>query len=120
MFIIFFPRRYLIDSGITEKNRYNQIANFTYLDTTVNKLICDDAPTSKKAVLKNTAFFTSGEAGIRTLGPQKRSTVFETAPFDRSGTSPDFQLVTKISLGQIECKDTTFFGNRKKSCIFAL
>jgi hypothetical protein len=39
-----FPRKYLIRNGITEKNRYNQIANFTYLDTMVNKLISDDAP----------------------------------------------------------------------------
>ncbi len=54
-------------------------------------------------------FFFSGEAGIRTLGPQKGAAVFETAPFDRSGTSPDFQLITEISLGQSECKDTTFF-----------
>jgi hypothetical protein len=30
----------------------------------------------------------SGEAGIRTLGPREGSTVFETAPFNRSGTSP--------------------------------
>ena len=29
-----------------------------------------------------------GETGIRTLGPREGSTVFETAPFDRSGTSP--------------------------------
>jgi hypothetical protein len=29
-----------------------------------------------------------GETGIRTLGPLARSTVFETAPFDRSGISP--------------------------------
>ena len=29
-----------------------------------------------------------GEGGIRTLGPRKGSTVFETAPFDHSGTSP--------------------------------
>ena len=54
-------------------------------------------------------FFLCGEAGIRTLGPQKGSTVFETAPFDRSGTSPDFQRVTEIFLGQSDCKDTTFF-----------
>ena len=56
-----------------------------------------------------TLFFLCGEAGIRTLGPPKGSTVFETAPFDRSGTSPDFQLIIEISLGQSECKDTTFF-----------
>ncbi len=29
-----------------------------------------------------------GERGIRTLGTFARSTVFETAPFDHSGTSP--------------------------------
>ena len=29
-----------------------------------------------------------GETGIRTLGTLARSTVFETAPFDHSGTSP--------------------------------
>jgi hypothetical protein len=29
-----------------------------------------------------------GEAGIRTLGTRKGTTVFETAPIDRSGTSP--------------------------------
>ena len=29
-----------------------------------------------------------GEGGIRTLGPLTRSTVFETAPFNHSGTSP--------------------------------
>lgn len=39
-----FPRKYLIHNGIKERNRYNQIANFTYLDTIVNKLISDDAP----------------------------------------------------------------------------
>ena len=31
---------------------------------------------------------TGGETGIRTLGTLARTTVFETAPFDRSGTSP--------------------------------
>ena len=31
---------------------------------------------------------TGGEGGIRTLGTHKGTTVFETAPIDRSGTSP--------------------------------
>ncbi len=31
---------------------------------------------------------TGGEAGIRTLGTRMGTTVFETAPFNRSGTSP--------------------------------
>ena len=36
--------------------------------------------------------FFSGEAGIRTLGPASWSTVFETAPIDHSGISPqDFE-----------------------------
>ena len=30
-----------------------------------------------------------GEKGIRTLGARESSTVFETAPFDHSGISPD-------------------------------
>lgn len=30
-----------------------------------------------------------GERGIRTLGPVARTTVFETAPIDHSGISPD-------------------------------
>ncbi len=29
-----------------------------------------------------------GETGIRTLGTREGTTVFETAPFDHSGTSP--------------------------------
>lgn len=39
-----FPKKYLIENKITRKARYNQIANFTYLDTQVNKDIGDDAP----------------------------------------------------------------------------
>lgn len=39
-----FPKNYLKAYGINQKNHYNQIANFTYLDTQVNKDISDDAP----------------------------------------------------------------------------
>lgn len=39
-----FPKSYLIKSGITVKNRYNQVANYTYLDTVVNKQIGDRPP----------------------------------------------------------------------------
>ena len=35
-----------------------------------------------------TTMVSGGETGIRTLGARKGTTVFETAPFDRSGTSP--------------------------------
>ena len=39
-----FPKQYLRKNGYNEKIQYNQIANFTYLDTQVNKEILDDAP----------------------------------------------------------------------------
>lgn len=39
-----FPKAYLKANGITAKGRYNQVANYTYLDTQVNKAISDDAP----------------------------------------------------------------------------
>jgi hypothetical protein len=39
--------------------------------------------------LSSTCAADSGEAGIRTLGTQKGTTVFETAPFSHSGTSPN-------------------------------
>lgn len=47
-----FPRKYLMKNHITERNRYNQIANFTYLDPQINKAIGDAAPCVyfKKAV----------------------------------------------------------------------
>lgn len=39
-----FPKQYLRKNGIDDKAAYNQIANFTYLDTLVNKDISDEAP----------------------------------------------------------------------------
>ncbi len=39
-----FPKSYLKKNGIDTKGRYNQVANYTYLDTQVNKAISDDAP----------------------------------------------------------------------------
>lgn len=39
-----FPKDYLQKSGITEKSKYNQIANYTYLDTTTNIAIGNKAP----------------------------------------------------------------------------
>ena len=41
-----------------------------------------------------------GEGGIRTLGTLARSTVFETAPFDHSGTSPSFVQTVSVRLGR--------------------
>lgn len=39
-----FPKKYLMKNGIKEKSKYNQIANYTYLDTQVNKQVSDKAP----------------------------------------------------------------------------
>ena len=59
-----FPRAYLKSNGVDNKTKYNQVANYIYLDTQVNKAISDDAPCvyftrakqqceSKKIVLGN-------------------------------------------------------------------
>lgn len=39
-----FPKQYLIDNGIKDKVRYNQVANFTYLDTPTNIAVGKDEP----------------------------------------------------------------------------
>jgi len=39
-----FPKGYLIENGITDKSKYNQIANYIYLDTQTNISIGKDAP----------------------------------------------------------------------------
>lgn len=39
-----FPKAYLKRNGIDARGRYNQVANYTYLDTQVNKAIGDKAP----------------------------------------------------------------------------
>jgi hypothetical protein len=54
------------------------------------------APSASRTPLqihRNAVKETGGEEGIRTLGPRERSTVFETAPIDHSGTSPRSGLV---------------------------
>lgn len=39
-----FPQKYLKENGITDKQSYNQVANYTYLDTQVNISIGKKAP----------------------------------------------------------------------------
>lgn len=39
-----FPRAYLKKNGVNNRGRYNQVANYTYLDPQVNKAISDNAP----------------------------------------------------------------------------
>ena len=39
-----FPKQYLIDNGIKDKAKYNQVANFTYLDTPTNIAVGKEKP----------------------------------------------------------------------------
>ncbi len=39
-----FPRAYLKNNGVDSKIKYNQVANYIYLDTQVNKAISDNPP----------------------------------------------------------------------------
>ena len=39
-----FPRAYLKANGVDNKTKYNQVANYIYLDPQVNKAISDNAP----------------------------------------------------------------------------
>ena len=57
-----------------------------------------------------------GETGIRTLGTRKGSTVFETAPFDHSGTSPRGETgrfsgaISKAGLGRVQGVKCTIYN----------
>lgn len=48
-----FPKAYLRKNGIELKNKYNQVANYTYLDTQVNKAIGEDSPSTYFIKLKD-------------------------------------------------------------------
>lgn len=49
-----FPKKYLIENGIREKVKYNQVANYAWIDTTDNIGISDTAPKEYfNDVLKN-------------------------------------------------------------------
>ena len=49
----------------------------------------------------------SGEGGIRTHGGPKPTTVFETVPFNRSGTSPGVSCVPVSSVPELGCDNIT-------------
>lgn len=57
-----FPKAYLKANGVTARSRYNQVANYTYLDTQVNKAISDDAPAKYFSTVMEQ--FASGTAEI--------------------------------------------------------
>ncbi|MDR0206844.1 MAG: DUF262 domain-containing protein [Bacteroidales bacterium] len=46
-----FPKKYLQNSGITEKSKYNQIANYTYLDTQTNISVGEKSPKEYFSIL---------------------------------------------------------------------
>jgi hypothetical protein len=54
-----FPKQYLIDNGITDKSRYNQIANYAFLDKPINISIGKKSPeqyfsiVEKQSITKN-------------------------------------------------------------------
>jgi hypothetical protein len=48
-----FPKQYLIDNGITEKSKYNQIANYTFLDKQINIAIGKKSPDSYFSMVEN-------------------------------------------------------------------
>ncbi|ABL71925.1 hypothetical protein Pden_3859 [Paracoccus denitrificans PD1222] len=48
------------------------------------------ARTARHRIFQMKSIGNGGEGGIRTHGTREGSTVFETAPFDHSGTSPRF------------------------------
>jgi hypothetical protein len=48
-----FPKKYLMKNGITNKSMYNQIANYTYLQTEINIKISDNAPKEYMSVVMN-------------------------------------------------------------------
>jgi hypothetical protein len=51
--------------------------------------IClNEHPQRVLCLVFNNYYLLSGEGGIRTLGGPKPTTVFETVPFNHSGTSP--------------------------------
>ena len=56
----------------------------------------DDGGRRVKAASFRNGYDVGGEGGIRTHGPLARSTVFETAPFDHSGTSPNTLLLRSL------------------------
>ena len=47
----------------------------------------------EELAIPKTIINSSGEGGIRTLGGPKPTTVFETVPFNHSGTSPEVSRV---------------------------
>src|SRR5689334_4634481 len=63
-----------------------------------------------------------GEGGIRTHGPRKGSTVFETARFNHSRTSPDLNCLIFLGLRPLATTILSFFlwTRHRRSSLFHL
>ena len=71
----------------TSSLRTRRSPELSYIPTT-RKNIAPDAAGVDFTLSPCAAGTSGGEAGIRTLGAPKGTTVFETAPLNHSGTSP--------------------------------
>jgi hypothetical protein len=60
-----FPREFLKRQGVTDRYRYNQVANFIYLDTQINISIADRAPSEYFTIVSSQC--ETGECRIGTI-----------------------------------------------------
>ena len=58
-----FPKQYLKENGVTDKARYNQVANYTYLDTSINIAIGKKAPSDYFRMAKEQSEGAEGTIG---------------------------------------------------------
>ncbi len=58
-----FPKQYLKDNGVTDKARYNQVANYTYLDTSINIAVGKKAPNEYFRMAKEQSEGSEGSIG---------------------------------------------------------
>lgn len=97
-----FPKAYLKSNGVDNKSKYNQVANYIYLDTQVNKAISDDAPCqyfSKVSEQCETKEITFGNISDRNLLMQNiRENCIPENIFDMDVSSYDDFLVERRKL----------------------
>ena len=67
-----FPKQYLKDNGVTDKSSYNQVANYTYLDTSINIAVGKKAPNEYFKMAKE-----QSEGAEGTIGTIKNNDEFK-------------------------------------------
>ena len=75
--------------------------NSTTVQNGMGEVVGEDAqkPRENRNDFRYMMGWSGGEGGIRTHGTLARSTVFETAPIDHSGTSPHLRVVAALLEG---------------------